>query len=327
MSVLIPRIAGHNEHSWALVLGAGEGKRLRSLTTDARGVAVPKQFCSLAGERSLLHDALIRARTVASPAHTCAIVAADHQRWWEPSLRSLPQENIIVQPDNRGTAIGILLPLAVILRRDPDATLLVLPSDHFVRNEAILSRAISAAMSQAQGGEVVLLGIDPEEADTELGYIVPDQPCGDDVQQVASFVEKPQRREAEQTIDAGGLWNSFIFAARGATLFAMLERALPDDAMQLVELERRVAEGDAAPRELADLYQHLPTVDFSREVLQQLPGLLRVMRVPACGWSDLGTPRRVTDVLRRERPRIAPDPVTAGGVLNLAAQHALLQLA
>lgn len=327
MSGLIPRIAGQNEHAWALVLGAGEGKRLRSLTTDDRGVAVPKQFCSLAGEHSLLHDALLRARTVASPAHTCAIVAADHRRWWEPSLRALPRENIIVQPCNRGTAIGILLPLATILRRDPDATLLVLPSDHFVRNEVILSRAIREAMSRARDGEVILLGIDPEEADTELGYIVPDRPCGADVQQVARFVEKPQRHEAEQTIEAGGLWNSFIFAARGATLFGMLERALPEGAMQLVDIERRVADGEAMPGELADVYEHLPTVDFSREVLQHLPRFLRVMRVPSCGWSDLGTPRRVREVLSRELADFVPEPVASGGILNLAAQHARLQLA
>lgn len=321
MSARTPRIAGHDEHDWALVLGAGEGKRLRSLTTDASGTAVPKQFCSLSGHQSLLHDTLVRARNVASPAHTCVVVAAAHERWWRLALHRLPGENVIVQPRNRGTAIGILLPLLSILRRDPQATLLVLPSDHFVRDEPILARAIRAAMARARQGEVVLLGIDPEEADPELGYIVPDAPCGDEARHVHTFVEKPEAARARDVIANGGLWNSFIFAAQASTLLAMFQRLLPQVVTELAAVERRTA----SSQELADLYSRLPDVDFSRDVLQRFPQSLRVLRVPACGWSDLGTPRRLTDVLRRERPHVPASVVAASSVLNLADQYARLR--
>ncbi len=77
-------------NTWALVLAAGEGSRLRSLTTTASGQAVPKQFCSLQGGPSLLQEALQRAAAIAPLQRTCSIVAAQHRRWWEAPLYHLP---------------------------------------------------------------------------------------------------------------------------------------------------------------------------------------------------------------------------------------------
>src|SRR5688572_7927177 len=84
--------------TWALVLAAGEGSRLRALTTS-NGVAVPKQFCSLHDGPSLLQEALHRAEAVAPRLRICTIVAAQHRRWWQGPLWSLPSQNIIVQPE------------------------------------------------------------------------------------------------------------------------------------------------------------------------------------------------------------------------------------
>ena len=123
-------------NTWAIVLAGGEGSRLRSVTTTALGVAIPKQFCSLHGGDSLLHDALKRAESIASPDHICAVVSQQHRRWWESALAGVASVNIIVQPRNCGTANGILLPLLCILERDPEARVVILPSDHHVRKES-----------------------------------------------------------------------------------------------------------------------------------------------------------------------------------------------
>ncbi len=105
--------------TWAIVLAGGEGSRLHCLTTTTLGVAIPKQFCSLQGGRSLLHDALKRAEPVASPERICAAVSQRHRQWWGPGLSALPNANIIVQPRNCGTANGILLPLLYSPPWDP----------------------------------------------------------------------------------------------------------------------------------------------------------------------------------------------------------------
>ena len=95
--------------TWAVVLAAGEGTRLASLTRDAAGNSVPKQFCSLTGSSALVNDALQRARHIAPPEQVCAIVAQQHSRYWRKALQSLSARNVIVQPQNRGTANGVLL--------------------------------------------------------------------------------------------------------------------------------------------------------------------------------------------------------------------------
>ena len=139
-----PEARGRN---WVILLAAGEGNRLRRLTMDGSGTAVPKQFCSLRNGPSLLHHALRRAENLAPRRRICAVVARQHARWWRESLSSLPPPNVIVQPENRGTAVGILLALLHILERDSIARLLVLPSDHHVIDE----HALSAAMARAFG--------------------------------------------------------------------------------------------------------------------------------------------------------------------------------
>ena len=82
-------------NTWAIVLAAGEGSRLHSLTTTESGIAIPKQFCSLRGGQSLLREALLRAEAVASPANSCIVVAHHHRRWWDPELAAEPESNVI----------------------------------------------------------------------------------------------------------------------------------------------------------------------------------------------------------------------------------------
>jgi mannose-1-phosphate guanylyltransferase len=291
--------AGHN---WALVLAGGEGTRLRSMTTTASGIAIPKQFCSLGGDGSLLHDSVRRARVVADPQRTCAIVAEQHRRWWQALQLGIPSSNLIVQPRNRGTATGILLPLLHIVHRDPEATLLVLPSDHYVRNEVVLAGSLRAAMLELERdrNHVILLGITPDEPDPELGYIVAEGDGDSRISGVSEFVEKPNVTTARALIARGGLWNSFIFGANGQALVRAFEARCPDLVAEMQHIESSPNSNMRRAR-LAQLYEQLPALDFSRDILQRSPQLLRVLTVPQCGWSDLGTPKRVVETVNRFR--------------------------
>src|SRR5262245_45742747 len=98
---------------WALVLAGGDGNRLRALTTAPCGTHVPKQDCSLHGERTLIEDAIDRARGLVTNQHICTIVGESHRDWWSQidALRSLPATNVFIQPRNRGTAIGVVYSL------------------------------------------------------------------------------------------------------------------------------------------------------------------------------------------------------------------------
>ena len=314
---------GTDRKTWALVLAAGEGRRLRDLTTSALGVCVPKQFCSLRGGPSLLQEALSRARGVVSMSRLCAIVAAQHRCWWKEPLSRLRPSNVIVQPENRGTGHGILLPLLHLFDRDPEALVIILPSDHYVRDESTLIRALSVATGQLQprSMEILMLGIEPDE---ELGYILPGRDDGTGTLQVDRFVEKPSASLASALIDGGALWNAFILVARVQALLELYQRRFPTletDIRSVVRFGTNQPLGGTLA--MAELYARLPVLDFSRDALNGTEQSLRVLPVPRRGWSDLGSPRRVALVLSSlpcpaRRRRAQSSLITH---LNLAMQH------
>jgi mannose-1-phosphate guanylyltransferase len=317
---------------WAIVLAAGDGRRLHSLTTTASGLAVPKQFCSLRGGHSLLRNALFRAEAFARPEHVCTIVAEQHRQWWQPAFRTLSDANVIVQPRNRGTANGILLPLLHILQRDAEARVVLLPSDHYVDDEGALAAAIRRSVHRLEkmSRRIVLLGISPEQADPDLGYIVPGKRVGRGVWTVARFVEKPRSTGAQQLIESGALWNSFIIAGRARALLELFQARTPKvvKAMREALACDLTGPGETTARAMADLYCRLTDLDFSKHVLEGAESMLRVVAVPPCGWSDLGTPTRLAETLRRlpRQRELADSPANPlAGSLNLSQQHARLE--
>jgi Mannose-1-phosphate guanylyltransferase len=261
---------------WAIVLAAGAGTRLRSLTDDGAGNAVPKQFCSVSGG------------------------------------------NIIVQPADRGTAIGILLPVLAILEREPHARLLILPSDHFVADESVLASAIRTALDAIRHHRrgVALLGMEADEPDPELGYIVAEAAEHAAFHAVRRFVEKPTVEEASRLCEDGALWNSFIVACRAESLIELYRSRCPDAVEILQGIELRDC------RQLADAYRMLPRLDFSRQIATGQEHRLAVVAVPHCGWSDLGTAKHLARTLVRYpellRGIFMPSSKIAAGHVNLA---------
>lgn len=320
------------QNGWALILAAGDGSRLRALTTKPCGTSVPKQYCSLHGDHSLLEDALRRAAAIVPVNRICTIVAQQHRQWWvetPPLVESLELGNLIVQPRNRGTAIGILYSLLHLLAKDPRAQVLVLPADHYVREEKVLRQSLLAALDRARraDGRPVLLGLEPDEADPELGYILPGEPDPLGGHCVARFIEKPAFSTAKEIVAAGGLWNTFIIAGTAAGLVELFLPRFASIVMQMqVTLSRGSSTGSptASWPGLLDLYDHLPNLDFSRDLLQEQPSRVSVLRAAACGWSDLGTPRRVGETLQRLATDHRSPRERCPAHVNLAAQHARL---
>jgi len=315
--------------NWAIVLAAGDGTRLSSLTTDERGEAVPKQFCSLNGGPALLQEALQRAQRIVPCERVCAVVARQHERHWRRMLGPLPARNVIVQPRNCGTANGVLLGLLHILERDPLAHIVFLPADHYVHDEASLADSMrTTAMFTRDGDGLTLLGIEPDDIDIELGYIVPADPVEGGIRRVEQFVEKPSTAFARKLIARGALWNSFIFWAQGTTLLDLIRGRLSEIVEEMMSARLRDKRGDGRMSAVNELYARLPIVDFSRAVMQGAEPALRVSTAPACGWTDLGTPWRVARTLQRlqltsaiQRPANA-FPLIAS--IDLAAQYARL---
>lgn len=277
---------------------------------------------------TLLQQAVERARRVVPPERICVIVAAKHRDFWRPAFAIPHANNLIVQPQNCGTAIGILLCVLTILRRDAQAHIVFLPADHHVTQEQVLAERLQAAVEtgKSHSTRLMLLGTTPTAADPALGYIIPGYPSPDGTHEVERFIEKPGVARAQRLCAMGALWNTFIFAAGGSTLLAMLRDRLRTIVAQM---ETAIAD-DAGHRELAKVYTHLPSIDFSREIVRGAQSGMRLLAVPECGWSDLGTPERVTSTLRRlarpwvtqcEPPQRARSNDAVPAIVNLATRR------
>jgi len=284
--------------NWAIVLAGGDGTRVRDLTKAPNGQAVPKQYCTFGGDKSLLRLALDRGRSVVRPDRVVVVVAEQHRPWWELELGRVPgefpAENVVVQPANRGTAVGILLGLArVVSRQGLLPRVLVLPSDHFVGHEETLIRHLQTGIlaTREDPSRVVLLGMTPEALDAEYGWIVSPHAAGGIARPVVQFVEKPDTTSSRRLMERGALLNSFIFVARAATLLFLYRKVMPEVLRRF--LPRLTRPDGWARGVLRRLYRTLPSRDFSRELLERCTDHLAVVPVPPCGWSDLGTPARL----------------------------------
>jgi mannose-1-phosphate guanylyltransferase len=280
----------------AIVLAGGDGTRLRASTTSLTGEVIPKQYCSLGAEACLVQQAVSRARQIATADRVWTIVASDHERWWGKALSHVSREHIIVQPENKGTAFGILLGLLTLEREEAASTVLILPADHCVADEAVFLKALRrlTQWSQRDPESLYLLGAEPEEADPALGYILPwfdarVAPIG-----VYEFIERPRAIDAKKLINRGALWNTFIVAgSRQALLRTYAERF----AAQIEALREAINRPAGGEQRLADEYRHLSAVDFSHEILEQHSDNVQVLRLPVCGWTELGSAAKIEKAL------------------------------
>jgi mannose-1-phosphate guanylyltransferase len=288
------------ERTWVLVLGGG-GADPPELLNGHVGNPDRNPCGALLQPPSLLKMTLSRASAIGPPERTCVLVDRAQKRYSNASLTRLSYGNVIVQPRHRGSAVEILLAVLTLLKRDPWARIVVLPAHHYVHNEAALaSSLLDAATPTAQTrNKLTLVGIKPEDADSELSYIVPGRWFEDGTRSVHRIVHSSAKASAREMWARGALWDSSIVAARAAVLLSVLRARTPDLVDQMEMAFAQSDGSDARADSLTQLYARLPFVDFSHVLSQGAETECRVITSRPCGWSNLGTPRRVAAVMRR----------------------------
>ncbi|NOT49217.1 MAG: hypothetical protein HOP17_15920 [Acidobacteria bacterium] len=288
----------------AVILAGGEGSRLRSLTQRITGDDRPKQFCPIVGGETLLDITRSRVAMSVSRENTYFSLTQKHERYFQRQLAGVGKNQMVVQPEARGTAPAIIYSLLRVAKDMSDPTIAFFPSDHYFSNDEKFIAAVDAAYRAAEREPetVVLLGIEADKAETSYGWIQPHDSffsgVPGSVNRVDRFWEKPDSRTAQKLRAEGCLWNSFVMVGKTSAFLKMVEEALPlmyrmfsAGASEL----GKVSEGAV----IRSVYSWINETNFSTEVLERSSEMLRVLRVGDVGWSDLGEPERVLGAIKQ----------------------------
>lgn len=293
-----------------IILAGGDGKRLLPFIFRLRGDTLPKQYVNFVGSRSMLEHTLSRAERLIPPERLFIVVNRHHLAHAEVrrQLSDRPNGTVVVQPENKETGPGLLLPLLHVYRRYPDSTVTIFPSDHFIVGEERFMAQVDLACQAVEQHTsfLVMLGIGPSEPETEYGYILPSKEIHGrpqwGVRKVVRFIEKPECHIARELILNEGLWNSMVIAFKIKTMLDLVKRAAPP----LFSCFEPIQEVVGTRRErnvVRESYARMKAVNFSKEVLEAVPpdypSPLLVLPVRGVFWSDWGSEERISSVMRQ----------------------------
>lgn len=269
-------------------MAGGVGSRFWPMSRNAR----PKQFLDVLGTgKTLIRQTYERMLKVCPPENIIVVTHADYVSQAAEQLPELKPDQILAEPVRKNTAPCLAYAAHKILKRNPDANMVIAPSDHIILNETAFVEAILAGLDFTAGKDVLLtLGIKPSRPDTGYGYIQfidekVDQP--NSISKVKTFTEKPDAEMAKFFLQTGEfLWNAGIFIWNNKAILSAFNEYLP-------ELASIFNEGDS-------IYDSPAEQDFIRTAYEQCTnvsidyGLMEKARnvfvmSADFGWSDLGT--------------------------------------
>lgn len=280
---------------FALILAGGAGSRF----WPASRAHLPKQLLPLLGKGPLIVETLQRVLPLCGAADQVGrcehVLIGSGKRLAEPTaaiLKNFQGVDLLIEPVPRNTAPCIGWAAARVAARDPDAVLMVLPSDHHIGDVEGFRATVRTAVASAALGTITTIGIRPTHAETGYGYIevARDLPAAaPGTIAVRRFVEKPDRARAEEFVASGNhLWNAGMFFFRAGDMMAEIRAHLPALAEGLDAMVRAEALGQVAGDEtLARIFPTLPAVSIDHGVMEHVK---RLAVVPGdFGWSDIGS--------------------------------------
>jgi mannose-1-phosphate guanylyltransferase / mannose-6-phosphate isomerase len=283
-----------------VLLAGGIGTRLWPTSRES----YPKQLLTMAGDRTLLQEAAIRARAAAAPERILTVTTDAHYFTVCDQLGDLDNvlaTHVVAEPAGRNTAAAVIIAALYAERVFGDAVLWVAAADHVIQRTPALVEAVRTAAAIARKGRLVTFGIQPTEPSGEFGYIESGAPLDGfkGAHTVARFVEKPDRAAAEAMIATGRcFWNSGMFVFGAHTFLAECGRTAPD----ILAAARAAFDAtDMAKRPFRpsrEAYAAIPALPIDKAVMERSPNVV-VLPVDL-GWSDVGTWQRLWEVAAKD---------------------------
>ncbi|AWI06120.1 mannose-1-phosphate guanylyltransferase [Clostridium drakei] len=271
----------------ALIMAGGKGKRFWPLSTDKK----PKQFLNLLGKKTMLRITFERIEKLIPKERIFIVTSKEYTNLVKNDIPEIDSRNIIVEPSSKNTAPCIILSAFIIKKYYKDATLVVLPSDHFIEDnyEFINTLKIAEKFVEDHKQSVITLGIKPDRPETGYGYIK----CSDNytntyekkIFKVHSFVEKPDMYKVSEYLKSNlYLWNCGIFVWKIKTILDLSEKYANDIFKKLSEVE--VFEDNKLNFILEQNYKKIESISIDYAIMENVKDIY----VIPCKfhWDDLG---------------------------------------
>jgi mannose-1-phosphate guanylyltransferase len=284
----------------AVIMAGGSGTRFWPKSRRDR----PKQLLSLTGEQTMIQQTVARIEPMVPRDRILIVTGADQAEATAAQLPELPAANVIAEPAPRDTAPCVALAAGIILRRDPQATMIVMPADHVIEPAEAFRTTVAAAVSvvDRDPAALVTFGITPTRPETGYGYIergrLLETHGAIPVYEVTRFREKPDRPTAEAFLAAGNfVWNAGIFVWRAQTILEELKAHRPALAAALEPIFAALG----TPQETDTLFKLFPALEripIDKAVMERA-SRVRMLEVPY-RWNDVGDWRALATLLKRD---------------------------
>jgi mannose-1-phosphate guanylyltransferase / mannose-6-phosphate isomerase len=303
---------------WPVVLSGGSGARLWPLSRTM----YPKQLLALTEQLTMIQATAARVTETFGFQPMLVIAGEDHRFLIADQLVAQGQSPaaILLEPEGRNTAPAVALAALWAIAQDPEAVILVIPSDHVIRDVPAFHAAIATALGAAQAGALVTFGIAPDGPETGYGYIRRGAAVGDGIHAVARFVEKPDMATAIRlSTDGEHSWNAGIFLLHARTYLNELNRVSPDIATAMQQAFNTLSSDQSFIRPGKQAFLSSPSISIDYAVMEKTD---KALVVPvSMGWSDVGS----WDALWAISPQDSAGNGIAGDVVQLDTHNSLLR--
>ena len=285
-----------SEHTYAVIMAGGGGTRLWPVSRKDR----PKQLLPLIGQETLFQSTVKRLENLFDPDHILVVTVEEQAREMRQQVPEIPEENYLIESAPRGTASVVGLAAAVLYKRDKDAAMAILPSDHFIRNRDLFHYLLRAAFDVAENGYLVTLGVTPTQPSTAYGYIQQGLPLDGQYKyptyNVKRFIEKPDEKTAQQLLRTGDhSWNSGMFIWRADVILGEIEKQMPELGAALKNISAAWGT-DQQVEVLTENWHDLKTETVDYGIMEKAERLA-VLPAGGLGWSDVGMWSSLFEVL------------------------------
>ena len=285
-----------NQQNFCVILAGGRGRRLWPSSRHD----MPKQFMDFFGVgRTQLQQTFDRFIKILPAENILVCTTRQYEPIVKEQLPLLPERNILVEPVNRNTAPSVAWADMRILRSNPQANVIVTPSDQLMINEDSFLRSIETGISYVSENDVLLtMGVKPTRPEPGYGYIqMGDMSCKPDVYKVKSFTEKPERQFATMFMESGEFyWNTGVFLSNARHLILSFEKIFPE-VLRNLKFEKPDYTYEEELEYVANHYSQYPNLSIDYAILEHSDGVY--MMKCDFGWADLGTWHAVYECMSR----------------------------